>query len=98
MKRVSAIEYDGNWNEIAHETFQFVEDAQFWCEARAGSLHWGDTQIGLEGLPPEHVAHLDAEGTYDPGFPIFQIQGIDNEDPASCREIEPTDWKGEVKL
>ena len=67
MKRVVAHEYDHNWNEVAFQTFQFVEDAQDWCQARRRSpipLQFGDTQIGLEGLGPEHVDSLDSTGEY----------------------------------
>jgi hypothetical protein len=93
--RVSAIAYDHNWNEIKKEKFPFVEDAMEWCEAQAGGkLRWGDTQIGYEGVDEITDKSIDELGEYPlEGHPIYQIQGITDDDIETCEELEEEDHR-----
>jgi len=94
-KRVSAIKYDEQWTILQAEAFEYVEDAQKWCEEQAGGpLTWGDTQIGYEGTDEATQESIAKMGDYPlPGQPIFQIQGIEDEDVETCREIEDEDHR-----
>jgi len=90
-KRVVAHEYNHKWDEVAKATFEFVEDAQDWCESRSPEhslLNWGDTQIGLEGNTIQNIDHLDSFGDYKPGEPIFQISAIRHENPEEIEELQ----------
>jgi hypothetical protein len=92
--RVSAIKYDENWTILHQQAFEYVEDAMKWCEEQAGPLTWGDTQIGYEGTDQATQKSIAELGEYPlPGHPIFQIQGIENEDVETCREIESEDHR-----
>ena len=87
-KRIVAHEYDNQWNIKAFETFQYVEDAEAWCNARAGEvMEFGDTQIGLEGNTIKNIDSLTEHGDYAEGEPIFQISGIRNENPEEIDEL-----------
>jgi len=93
MKRVSAIEYDGKWNEVANATFEWVDQAIEWCEARVkdeapAGLHWGDTQIGLEGNTDSTIQALNDNGIHPDSARIFQIQAINDEDPQQIEELQ----------
>jgi len=95
MKRVSAVKYDETWTELEAQAFEYVEDAMKWCEEQAGGpLQWGDTQIGYEGTDQATQKSIEELGEYPlPGHPLYQIQGIEDEDVKSCREIEAEDHR-----
>src|SRR6187397_2759444 len=93
--RVSAIQYDETWTIMQAKPFPYVEDAMEWCEAQAGGkLRWGDTQIGYEGVDEATEKSIDETGEYPlKGHPIYQIQGIEDEDVETCRELEEDDHR-----
>jgi len=95
MKRVSAIEYDGQWNTVETALFDWVEQATEWCEARAGTLHWGDTQIGLEGNTPETIDALNADGIHPISARIFQVQAFSGGNPEQIEELRSFHWDPE---
>jgi hypothetical protein len=90
-QKVQAIEYDANYEILeTKDDFEFVEDAQKWCEARRGEpIEWGDTEFGYSGMTAKEQEHLGEHSEFPPR--MYEVHGI--EEDGGIRYLEDEDYK-----